>query len=56
MKESKDVKEIKAKLRDQEEEEDNSIASKATSIHPLISLKDDNQRSIILAHNPIYHA
>lgn len=36
------------------------MVSKATSIDPstsykAISLKDENQRSIALIHNPIYH-
>ncbi len=36
------------------------MASKVTSTHPstslkAISLKGDNQKSIALAHNPVYH-
>ncbi len=58
---SRGAKEIKANIRDQEEEDNRSMALKATSTHPstsrkVISLKGDNQGSIALAHNPVYHA
>lgn len=48
--------EIKANLRDQEEEEHEGMVSNAASTDPSISLKGDNQGSIALAHNPVYHA
>lgn len=45
--------EIKANLQDQEEE---VVVTMPLKEHPPISLKGDNQRSIALAHNPVYHA
>lgn len=62
--------EIKSSLRDQEEElkrivsKDHESNCVNTSVEPLIqastdtsiSLKGDNQGSIALAHNPVYHA
>ncbi len=53
-------KKIKTNLKDQEEEDNRSMNLKATSTHPstlckAISLKADNQRSIALAHNLVYH-
>ncbi len=58
---SRGAEEIKANLRDQEEEDNGSIASKTTSTHlstsrKAISLQGDNQGSIALVHNPVYHA
>ena len=45
--------EIKANLREQEEE---IVVTKPSKEHVPISLKGDNQGSIALAHNHVYHA
>lgn len=57
---SKGAKEIKANLKGQKEEDNRGIASKTTLIYLFTSpkailLKDDNQRSIVLTYNPVYH-
>lgn len=52
------IAEIKANLRDQEKKEVVAIISKKhlkLSIEPSISLKGDNQESITLIHNLVYH-
>ena len=67
MEKSTDAAEIKANLRDQEEEELVTMSSKehlelsteppiSASTEASISLKGDNQGSITLAHNTVYHA
>lgn len=58
MKRSKSAREIKANFKDQEEEDNKSIAS---VIHfsislKAISVKGDNLRLITLAYNPVYYA
>lgn len=53
MEKSTGAAEIKANLQDQEEE---VVVTMPLKEHPPISLKGDNQRSIALAHNPVYHA
>lgn len=51
------IKKIKANLRDPEKEEENKdMTLNTASIKPSISLKSNNQESIALAYNPIYHA
>lgn len=45
--------EIKANLQDQEEE---VVVTMPLKEHPSICLKGDNQGSIALTYNPVYHA
>lgn len=57
----RDAKKIKANFKDQEKEDNEDMASKTILIDfftslEAISLKGNNQRSIVFIHNLIYHA
>lgn len=59
MKRSKSTQKIKANFKDQEEEDNKGIAFSITLIHfstslKAISIKDNNLRSITLAHILVY--
>lgn len=62
MTKSKGTEQIKDDIIGQEEEVPSrtliSIATLTAPVNPStsLSLKDDNQRSIILAHNPVFYA